>query len=292
MNSLINIRVRHPQGQTRVELNSNASLYDLKQQIAQKLNTKPSVLIIKLGFPPKPIEIDDKTTLENLNIEDGMQVVAEIDEDAIKEEPPSKPQEKPSSGSNNNDKKDAGIIPEQVPDPDGLIMIRRIIPADNSCLFNSIDIASKGSRKTVPANFDRSSSGYVLSEPDRYTSDFLFGKSNEDYAQWIQKDSSWGGAIELEIFSRHYKVEICAVDISQVRASVYGSDQKYDHRVYVMYDGIHYDAMARNISEDMDEKMDKVIFNPADQYAYDGALALAKQLNAKKAYTDTSSFTL
>lgn len=46
-----------------------------------------------------------------------------------------------------------------------------------------------------------------------------------------------------------------------------------------MYDGVHYDVVARNISEDMPENMDVTIFHPKDNCAFDGVMMLAKELN-------------
>lgn len=45
-----------------------------------------------------------------------------------------------------------------------------------------------------------------------------------------------------------------------------------------MYDGIHYDAIVRNISEDMPEELNITVFSPNDSFAFSGALVLANQL--------------
>jgi len=42
-----------------------------------------------------------------------------------------------------------------------------------------------------------------------------------------------------------------------------------------MYDGIHYDVIVRNISEDMPEDISQIIFSSSDSFAFSGSLVLA-----------------
>lgn len=51
----------------------------------------------------------------------------------------------------------------------------------------------------------------VRSQPDLY-SEAVLERSNSSYCDWILKDTSWGGAIELSIFSQYYEIEIVALD--------------------------------------------------------------------------------
>ena len=43
---------------------------------------------------------------------------------------------------------------------------------------------------------------------------------------------------------RHYAREIAAYDIQTKRCDVYGQEHGYSERVMLLYDGLHYDAMA------------------------------------------------
>ena len=43
---------------------------------------------------------------------------------------------------------------------------------------------------------------------------------------------------------RHYGREIAAYDIQTRRCDVYGQELGYEERVMLLYDGLHYDAMA------------------------------------------------
>ena len=61
--------------------------------------------------------------------------------------------------------------------------------------------------------------------------------------QWILLENSWGGAIELGILADWFEVQIASVDVQTGRIDLFGSECAKE-RVYVMYSGIHYDALA------------------------------------------------
>ena len=90
--------------------------------------------------------------------------------------------------------------------------------------------------------------GIILSDPDRFST-VMLGRSNEEYAEWIMKDESWGGtyatvvwcvlflcnvwidcgielfilgAIELSILSDSYETELHVVDIQTNRIDKFG----------------------------------------------------------------------
>ena len=44
---------------------------------------------------------------------------------------------------------------------------------------------------------------------------------------------------------RYYGREIAAYDIQTKRVDVYGQDQEYTERAFILYDGLHYDALAQ-----------------------------------------------
>ena len=43
---------------------------------------------------------------------------------------------------------------------------------------------------------------------------------------------------------RYYRREIAAYDIQTKRCDIYGQDGGHSERVMLLYDGLHYDAMA------------------------------------------------
>ncbi|GAY59365.1 hypothetical protein CUMW_193980 [Citrus unshiu] len=73
-------------------------------------------------------------------------------------------------------------------------------------------------------------------------------------------------------------------------------EKKYSERVMLIYDGLHYDALAISPFEGAPEEFDQTIFpvqkgrtiGPAE----DLALKLVKEQQRKKTYTDTANFTL
>ena len=52
----------------------------------------------------------------------------------------------------------------------------------------------------------------------------------------LQRDT-WGGAIELSVFAKHYKTEISSFDVATGRCDRFGGDQ-YDTRCLLVYSGI------------------------------------------------------
>ena len=94
----------------------------------------------------------------------------------------------------------------------------------------------------TPVDLRKIIANTVAKNPGHYNLVFL-GRSNEDYQQWICNEQSWGGAIELAILSEHFEVEFAVVNIQAKSICVFGEDKNYANRVYLIYDGIHYDAL-------------------------------------------------
>lgn len=82
----------------------------------------------------------------------------------------------------------------------------------------------------------------VSSDPEQYC-EAILAKPNKDYCEWILKSSSWGGGIELSILSQFYGMEIAVVDVRNGIINRFGEDQRYAQRVFLLFDGIHYDPL-------------------------------------------------
>lgn len=82
----------------------------------------------------------------------------------------------------------------------------------------------------------------VKDDPSEF-SEAVLGKPNKDYCEWIRNPNSWGGAIEVSILSNFYGVEIAVIDTQSGSISKFGEDKCYPHRVFLIYDGIHYDPL-------------------------------------------------
>ena len=120
----------------------------------------------------------------------------------------------------------------------------------------------------------------------------LLDREYSEYLQWIVKPTSWGGGTELFILAKYFKIEICVINIETLNHVIYGQDGNYENRIYILYSGIHYDAITQNIFEEMEEKTDKRIFSVDDEYAFEGAMFVASELRKKKQFTNLKEFSL
>ncbi|EFJ13476.1 hypothetical protein SELMODRAFT_181660 [Selaginella moellendorffii] len=177
---------------------------------------------------------------------------------------------------------------------DESVVVRRIIPADNSCLFNAVGYVMEHN-KSKSSELREVIAATVISDPESYNEAFL-GKPNGDYCQWILNPEKWGGAIELAILSAYYRREIAAYDIQTTRCDLYGQDKSYQERVMVIYDGLHYDALALAPFAGAPEDVDQTVFK-VDEYGHIGpaerlAVKLVEESHRNRKFTDTASFTL
>ncbi|GAB5030451.1 ubiquitin thioesterase otu1-like [Nannochloropsis oceanica] len=171
------------------------------------------------------------------------------------------------------------------------VMIRRVVDADNSCLFNAIGYCMEKDRK-LGTKLRRIIADCVRNRPDVYTEATL-GKTPKEYSDWIQDPTQWGGEIELFVLSQYYGCEIVAVEIKSVHAYVYGEGKNYSRRIYVLYDGVHYDALAMAAgSPTAPESLDMTQFPAGDEGTKDAALAVAAQLKQERQFVDMAGFTL
>lgn len=71
-----------------------------------------------------------------------------------------------------------------------------------------------------------------------------------------------------------------------------GQDQGYKQRVYLVYDGLHYDAFGLNFVPDGPEDFDTTIFSPFDDFVRENALAVVRKLKEQHKFTNTATFRL
>ncbi|XP_057735678.1 OVARIAN TUMOR DOMAIN-containing deubiquitinating enzyme 2-like [Arachis stenosperma] len=174
------------------------------------------------------------------------------------------------------------------------IVVRRVIPSDNSCLFNAVGYVMDRDQ-TKAAELRQVIAATVASDPQKYSEAFL-GKPNAEYCNWILDTQKWGGAIELSILADYYGRQIAAYDIQTSRCDLYGQEKGYSERVMLIYDGLHYDALAVSPFEGAPEDFDQTIFTvqkdrsigPVERLA----LNFVKDQQRKRRFTDTANFTL
>ena len=77
----------------------------------------------------------------------------------------------------------------------------------------------------------------IKSNPHLYN-DAILGRPVSDYCDWILKQNSWGGAIEIGIFANQFQTSIFACDATSGNIIRFGD---YPSGCFVMYSGIHYE---------------------------------------------------
>ena len=96
--------------------------------------------------------------------------------------------------------------------------------------------------KSLGAELRQTVAVVLASDPVKYNA-ALLGKRNEEYVQHMLSDKSWGGSIELAVLQSYYAVQINAIDVVSLQTHRFGEGKGHEQCVYVLYDGIHYDAL-------------------------------------------------
>lgn len=258
----IMLRCKAKTGQHVIKsLTLQSTVDELKRTIESITSIPRDIIRIKVGYPPKLLEtINSNQKLESLQIRSGDTLV--IDE-------------------NEADKRAARTADSK--------MIRKVVPADNSCLFTSVNFVMENGRLDTNSGtvLRELIACVVMSDPSVFNTAYL-NQSNDDYCRWITLQDSWGGAIEVAILSKYYSVEICIVDTQTVRIDRFGEDQNYVERVFLIYDGIHYDALALQCGDGSI----RTRFLITEDNIFALALELADQAKANRQFTDVSQFKL
>ncbi|XP_013783131.1 ubiquitin thioesterase OTU1-like [Limulus polyphemus] len=284
--SLIILQCKSRNGQSRLNhLTREHTVADLIESIAQVTGCNPLCIKILAGFPPKPLDISDRCrNLENLPIKSGDTLI-------IQEETSQRKENLPKDEEKQLGRKPQGKVNlPNLQNPSG-ILIRRVVPANNSCLFTSVYFAISGGvyDTKVGDMLRKVIADTVSADKETYCEAFL-GKSNKDYCKWILNNNSWGGAIELSILSKYYKVEIVAVDTQNVRLNRFGEDAKYENRIFLIYDGIHYDPL---MLEPLDHSHSvQTIFPKTDECVLQMAMEIAQEAKSSRQFTDIQNFSL
>ncbi|XP_075471313.1 ubiquitin thioesterase OTU1 isoform X1 [Ascaphus truei] len=253
-----------------------SSIRELKERIAGLTGISGPMQRVMVGFPPENLDLNNgEATLRDLPIKSGDTLI--VEEDKTKRKTELSPASKPSL----NDR----IVSAQP------AIARRVVPADNSCLFTSIYYVVEGGVYDPACSREMRNliAEIVASDPTCYC-EAVLGKSNEEYCTWIRREDTWGGAIEVSILSKFYQCEICVVDTQTVRIDRFGEDAGYARRVLLIYDGIHYDPLQRQFPDQDSPPM--TVFSTADDAALVHALELAEDARRKRQFTDVNRFAL
>ncbi|XP_076761643.1 yod1 deubiquitinase [Xylocopa sonorina] len=275
------LRVKTKSGQKVVNgLLPQDKLSKLRSKLVELTGIPSEALHVLCGFPPRPINMNDESaSLEVCGIISGDTLIVE-------EKPPV---------YNGKQKSDEIGRPHVVEENDfntntlGVLM-KKVVPADNSCLFTSVGYVLSGKVDPTCASYMREIiANAVASDPEEY-SEAILGRPNPEYCKWILKPESWGGAIELSILSKFYGLEIAVIDSINAIINRFGEDQHYAQRVFLIFDGIHYDPLYLELNDA--EGNIQTMFPTEDEKILFKAAELAKEVKSSRQFTDIQKFTL
>ncbi|CCH42449.1 putative ubiquitin thioesterase [Wickerhamomyces ciferrii] len=235
-------------------------------------------LIIKSGFPPKPINLSNlQEQILDLGIRPGDKLI--IEENGTN----GQVQQATSTSTKQKielTKPSQDISTSQtslkIPNTKGSIHLHKI-DDDNSCLFNSIAYLTQSS-----INLREIIQQYILSNPETYN-DAILGKPIQEYIKWILKPTSWGGAIELQILSTFFDITIHSIDVENNRIDSFNPDAQ--EFIVVLFTGIHYDCIIYK-----DNIKETRIFNKSNNEILQYSQKLSQGLNHKGYVTNTNTF--
>jgi ubiquitin thioesterase OTU1 len=315
-------RVRGPTGQSIISLSDDATVRDLNAAITKE--TSLEAFEIKIGYPPKTLELDQVKPSKRLS-DHGVKLHGEQlliatrgpSEKQVKNEreptttssksvasnrlQASSPSTKSKPTTSNSVKAPSAAAltlhrkpnaamemdPPEIMLPDhGGALVLRIMPDDNSCLFRAITNATMPELDAM--NELRSVVAQTIqANPETYSKPVLDNKEPDEYCRWIQTEDAWGGQIELNILSNYFNVEICSIDVQRLRIDRYNEGRP--KRCIVVYSGIHYDTIALSPFDSPPES-DQKMFDTTDDVVLASALELCQLLKDKGYYTDTAGF--
>jgi len=279
------LRLKTKEGQQIVNLISTDNVGTLKEKIAELSQISTNRLNVLGGFPPKALDLSDLTKpLSAIGITNGdTLIVNEKHPDEISSPPP----------ATNTEQADS-LLAQRLADEemeitvDG-ILLKQVVPSDNSCLFTSIGYVLNGKIDTDCHGMMRQIiAQHVANDKESYN-EAILGKPNEDYCTWIQKPETWGGAIEVSILSNFYGIEIAVVDITNGIINRFGEDKNFGMRVFLLFDGIHYDPLYL---ESLSGGPVKTIFSIEDETVMQQAQQLAMEAKSSRQFTDVNRFSL
>eukprot|EP00112_Aurelia_sp_Birch-Aquarium-sp1_P015752 Seg3516.2 transcript_id=Seg3516.2/GoldUCD/mRNA.D3Y31 product="Ubiquitin thioesterase OTU1" protein_id=Seg3516.2/GoldUCD/D3Y31 len=266
------LRCQFKGGQRKVVdgLTKSSSAAQLQEKLFILTGVAPHRQRILSGFPPKELIISDTNAiLPSLAIKSGDTVIVEEN----KAEPAVK--EKTTNFKNQTGKS---------------VLKRHVVPADNSCLFASLSFIIFGGDSSLASEI-RNLAAKCIENDSTTFNEAVLGKPTREYCEWLLNPSHWGGAIEITALSKYNETEIDVVDIQTGRIDRFGENEKYKNRVFLIYDGIHYDPLIRECQNKPGQNI-QTTFPMDDDSVYAEALTLSQEARQNRQFTDLGGFTL
>lgn len=243
------IRIRYSGGTHTYAL--GGSFADLRAFIHTQTGIAPAQQALLGGFPPRPLQ--PAATLQEAGIRAGDTIVVER------------------------------AAAPAVPLPDGGVLAVRIVPDDNSCLFNAVSYAQSGQISAAAAMAVRQVACAQIESDSATFSDAVLGMPRAAYVAKLRSPATWGGAIELAALSEHFGVEIWCWDVQSGACHRFGEGRARAACWMLVYSGIHYDVI-----EAQGARRTTAFAEPP----VDACVELISALRAQHYYTDTAAFRL
>ncbi|EJS43921.1 yod1p [Saccharomyces arboricola H-6] len=251
------LRVTGPGINQVITLKQDATVNDLIEHVGIDVKT------LRFGYPPQRINVQEddaalrETQLDELGINSGEKIVLETSQSKERSSMPP-PQPKPKRVLKSTEMSIGGSRED--------VLSVHSVPDDNSCLFHAIayNIFKQDNVRALREMVSKE----ISQNPIKFN-DAILDKPNKEYAQWILRMESWGGAIEIGIISDALAVAIYVVDIDAVKIEKF-NDEKFDNFILILFNGIHYDSLTMNGF--------KTVFDSKNQPESDNVLTAALQL--------------
>jgi ubiquitin thioesterase OTU1 len=313
------IGLRGAFGQSTINLTDDATVGDLSSKITQV--SSYSSFDLKAGFPPKAIDLthfDPSLKLADTGLKlNGERV--QVNERKVKQnlstplagttstKAPSSPSsttapaKSPAKSTSQASKpmkplplkKKPNKIqedPPALPLSDGNFLVHRVMPDDNSCLFRALGKCLLGSDVDGMIELRSTVAQGIQADTERFSA-VVLEKEPDDYCRWIQNPNSWGGAVEITIIAEAFGIEVCAVNLEDCSVQRFNEGQAM--RVFLVYSGIHWDALASNaVGKWGPPDIDITQFDANDVEIETKAVEIGRLLSAAGYFTNTTSFAI
>lgn len=310
MTGSFSVKIKSKKGQFIVkDLTTKTTIGELKAKVSQLTEVKEPQLHILAGFPPRPLDLSQNAhSISTVGVSSGETLIVEErpantaaycleDDEALARRLQAEEEEEQLRQVVAEATRTEGANGTQTPIelPSGSsgnfdgILLKKVVPADNSCLFTSIRFVLNGKIDNEGSEMMRHIIAQVVSADPQEFNDAVLGKSNSEYCTWIQKPDSWGGAIEVSILSNYYGIEIDVVDIQNAIINRFGEDKNYGLRVFLLFDGIHYDPLYM---ETVGGVAPATIFPIEELGVYHQAEQLANEAKSSRQFTNVDKFSL
>ncbi|KAK9469398.1 hypothetical protein V1512DRAFT_231844 [Lipomyces arxii] len=295
---MIKLKLRLPSSATEiVTFEDDAVIGELVAKLLSFNELADTEFQVKVGFPPKQIDLSNEGVFLTESVRSGDQLTVTAMSTVSSALPADIMKMADSFGSSvqapslaKRETSDDKRPPEAQCGPESVVVLR-VMEDDNSCLFRAIGYSILHNLDTMHELRSLVASA-IVEDPIEY-SDAVLGRPRAQYCEWITRDNSWGGAIEISILANHFDITINSIDVATGRVDSFNPGKPTF--IVVIYSGIHYDSLALAPAgvEGMAE-FDQTVFDSGligDQVMA-SAEDLVGQLKKKHYYTDTASFSI